>query len=269
MSVGHYENFPVGSILVPRRLRRAVHAIYHFARYADDVADEGEQRPEERLAELARLEAELDCIKRGDTPAMPMMQTLAREIAAHQLPLQPFYDLLSAFRQDVTKTRYASFAEVMDYCRRSANPVGRLMLALYGVHDTRHLAMADGICSALQLINFLQDVAIDWKKDRVYLPQEDLTRFGVGESDIAAGRMPPAMRELLAFECERARQLMLAGAPLVHHLPGRLGWEIRLTVQGGLRILERIDAVAGDVFAHRPQLTASDWLVLLWRSFRM
>ena len=268
MSVGHYENFPVGSILVPRRLRRAVHAIYHFARYADDVADEGEQRPEERLAELARLEAELNCIKRGDTPAMPMMQTLAREIAAHQLPLQPFYDLLSAFRQDVTKTRYASFADVMDYCRRSANPVGRLMLALYGVHDTRHLAMADGICSALQLINFLQDVAIDWKKDRIYLPQDDLERFRIREAQIANGDISGLWRPMMAKQIERTRKMLQAGAPLGKVLKGRLGLELRLIILGGDRILKKLHDSGGDVFHHRPVLTWKDWLYMLWRALR-
>ena len=269
MSVGHYENFPVGSILLPARLRPAVHAIYRFARSADDLADEGTDPPAARLAALAAYRAELERIAAGTLPQLPLFADLAQVIRDHKLPLQLFHDLLDAFAQDVVKTRYANYTELLDYCRRSANPVGRLVLHLFGRTESARLQESDAICTALQLINFWQDVAIDWKKDRVYLPQEDLTRFGVDESDIAAGRMTPAMRELLAFECQRARQLMLAGAPLVHHLPGRLGWEIRLTVQGGLRILERIDAVAGDVFAHRPQLTASDWLVLLWRSFRM
>ena len=269
MSVGHYENFPVGSLLLPARIRPAVHAIYHFARSADDLADEGTDPPAARLAALAAYRAELERIAAGTLPQLPLFADLAQVIRDHKLPLQLFHDLLDAFAQDVVKTRYANYTELLDYCRRSANPVGRLVLHLFGRTESARLQESDAICTALQLINFWQDVAIDWKKDRVYLPQEDLTRFGVDESDIAAGRMTPAMRELLAFECQRARQLMLAGAPLVHHLPGRLGWEIRLTVQGGLRILERIDAVAGDVFAHRPQLTASDWLVLLWRSFRM
>ena len=275
-TVTHYENFPVASWLCPPRLRPPIAAIYHFARTADDIADEGDASASERLAELQAYRAELARIAAGAAPAerwKSVFAPLQASIAQWQLPVPLLDDLLSAFMQDIAKTEqaatYADRAELLDYCRRSANPVGRLLLHLYGVNDATALSQSDAICSALQLINFWQDVAIDWKKDRVYLPQEDLTRFGVGESDIAAGRMTPAMRELLAFECERARQLMLAGAPLVHHLPGRLGWEIRLTVQGGLRILERIDAVAGDVFAHRPQLTASDWLVLLWRSFRM
>ena len=269
MSVDHYENFPVASLLVPPHLRRPIAVIYHFARSADDLADEGTDPPAARLAALAAYRAELERIAAGTLPQLPLFADLAQVIRDHKLPLQLFHDLLDAFAQDVVKTRYANYTELLDYCRRSANPVGRLVLHLFGRTESARLQESDAICTALQLINFWQDVAIDWKKDRVYLPQEDLTRFGVGESDIAAGRMTPAMRELLAFECQRARQLMLAGAPLVHHLPGRLGWEIRLTVQGGLRILERIDAVAGDVFAHRPQLTASDWLVLLWRSFRM
>ena len=269
MPVEHYENFPVASFLLPKDLRRPVEAIYRFARGADDIADEGSASNAERLEGLARYSRELDRIERGEPPESPEFQGLANVVAEWRLPLQLLRDLLDAFAQDVVQKRYADYPELLDYCRRSANPVGRLVLHLFGRTESARLQESDAICTALQLINFWQDVAIDWKKDRVYLPQEDLTRFGVGESDIAAGRMTPAMRELLAFECERARQLMLAGAPLVHHLPSRLGWEIRLTVQGGLRILERIDAVAGDVFAHRPQLTASDWLVLLWRSFRM
>ena len=269
MSVDHYENFPVASLLVPPHLRHPIAVIYRFARSADDLADEGTDPPAARLAALAAYRAELERIAAGTLPQLPLFADLAQVIRKHDLPLQLFHDLLDAFAQDVVKTRYANYAELLDYCRRSANPVGRLVLHLFGRTESARLQESDAICSALQLINFWQDVAIDWKKGRVYLPQEDLTRFGVGESDIAAGRMSPALRELLAFESARARQLMLTGAPLVHHLPGRLGWEIRLTVQGGLRILERIDAVAGDVFAHRPQLAAPDWLVLLWRSFRM
>ncbi len=269
MSVNHYENFPVASLLLPKRLRPAVAAIYAFARSADDLADEGDMLPQQRLDALAVYETQLDRIAAGDTLQDPMFATLAGVAAAYALPLQPLRDLLSAFRQDVVTPRYADFAGVLDYCRRSANPVGILMLHLYGAADARNLAQSDAICSALQLINFWQDVAIDWDKDRVYLPQEDLQRFGVTEADIAARRDSPAWRQLMAFEVERARAMMLAGAPLAQRLPGRIGWELRMIVQGGLRILEMIEAVDYDVFYRRPKLGKADWLRMAWRSLRM
>lgn len=268
MSVDHYENFPVGSVLLPRRMRRAVHAIYHFARYADDVADEGDAAPEARLAELDALRQELDRIAAGQAPQTARMQALARAIREHQLPLQPCYDLLSAFSQDVVKTRYADFGELVDYCRRSANPVGRLMLALYGEHDARSLAMADGICTALQLINFWQDVALDWAKGRVYLPQSDLARYGVSEAQIAAGDAGGTWRALMRHQIERTRRMLDAGAPLGRRLEGRLGLELRLVVLGGERILKKLHQSGGDVFAARPVLDWKDWVYMMWRAIR-
>jgi squalene synthase HpnC len=269
MPVDHYENFPVASILMPRRLVPAVEAIYAFARSADDIADEGDALPTERLAALSAYDAALDAIERGDTPADPMFARLAEALARHALPLQPLRDLLSAFRQDVVTTRYPDYPSLLDYCRRSANPVGRLMLGLYGTVDAASLRESDAICSALQLINFWQDVAIDIDKGRIYIPQDDLTRFHVGEDDIARGQAGPAWRALMRFEVERARALMLEGAPLATRLPGRIGWELRLVVQGGLRILEGIARADYDVFRRRPKLKRGDWAVLLWRALRM
>ncbi len=268
MSVGHYENFPVGSVLLPRRMRRGVHAIYHFARTADDIADEGDAGADARLAGLAALSSALDEIGRGQLPQDPMMQNLAQAIAAHQLPLAPFYDLLSAFSQDVSKTRYQDFAEIVDYCRRSANPVGRLMLALYGEHDSKSLAMSDGICTALQLINFLQDVAIDWDKGRVYLPQSDMAKFRVSEAQIAAGDTSGLWTPLMLKEIGRARAMLAAGAPLGRRLKGRFGFEIRMTILGGERILQKLHASGGDVFKARPVLTRKDWLYMFWRALK-
>lgn len=268
MSVGHYENFPVGSILLPRKMRRAVHAIYHFARYADDVADEGDADAAARLAELDRLEADLDRIAVGEPPRIALMAPLAVAIAEHALPLQPFRDLLSAFRQDVGKARYQSFGELVDYCRRSANPVGRLLLALYGETDPRSLAQSDGICTALQLINFWQDVAVDWQKNRVYLPQEDLSRFGVTEAQIAEGLCDAKWRALMLYQVERARKMLQAGAPLGRTLRGRLGLELRLIVMGGERILQKLHASEGDVFRQRPKLNSRDWAYMIWRACR-
>jgi phytoene synthase len=268
MPVDHYENFPVASLLLPRRLREPVEAIYAFARSADDIADEGDAPAVLRLARLNDYRRELHLIEQGGTPQDPMFARLAENIRCSGLPIQLFRDLLDAFQQDVGKTRYADFAEVMDYCRRSANPVGRLLLCLYRAETADNLRCSDAICSSLQLINFWQDVAIDWRKERIYLPGEDLARFGVDEAQIAAGRVDAAWVALMRFEVERARAMMLDGAPLARRLPGRMGWELRLIVQGGLRILERIGRSGFDVFRHRPVLGATDWPILAWRAVR-
>lgn len=273
MPVDHYENFPVASVLLPKRLRPAVEAIYAFARSADDIADEGDATPELRLAALAEFEEALGAIVHA-RPLPPLAQSrlfvdLAQTITKFNLPAQPLFDLLSAFRQDVGTTRYATYADLLDYCRRSANPVGRLMLALYDAADDDNLAASDAICTALQLINFWQDVAIDWNKARVYLPQEDLARFGIPETQIAARKVDDAWTALMRFELERAMDLMKRGAPLAKRLPGRIGWELRMVVQGGLRIAERVHAARGDVFRKRPKLRTRDWLLVIWRAMRM
>ena len=178
------------------------------------------------------------------------------------------HDLLSAFAQDVTTRRYADYASLLDYCRRSANPIGRLLLSLYRRDDPRLVAMSDAICTGLQLTNFWQDVAIDWDKGRVYLPREDLARFAIDEAQIARRLVDDRWRALMAFEVARARTLLQSGAPLAPALGGRIGLELRLVVQGGLRILERIDAAGGDVFRHRPALSARDWTMMGLRALR-
>lgn len=266
MPVDHYENFPVASILLPRKLREPVSAIYAFARSADDIADEGDGIPAVRLAQLDAYRSELDAIEAGQQSDAPMFQRLAHAIYAHALPVQPFRDLLDAFSQDVVKQTYADFDEVIDYCRRSANPVGRLMLHLYHKVTNDNLHRSDCICSSLQLINFWQDVAIDWKKPRVYLPQEDLARFGVSGAQIAAGHVDDNWRALMQFQIDRARDLMIRGAPLGSAIPGRIGLELRTIVAGGLRILEKIESVDFDVFARRPVLRAYDWPLISWRA---
>lgn len=269
MPVDHYENFPVASVLMPKRLVPAVEAIYAFARSADDLADEGDASPAERLAALAAYGQALDGIESGELQTDPMFARLASVVAQFKLPLQPFRDLLSAFRQDIVTTRYARFDALLDYCRRSANPVGLLMLSLYGAAGERNVRDSDAICSALQLINFLQDVAIDRKKDRIYIPLDDLAAYGVEPAQLDQGRADQHWRALMAFEVQRARDLMREGAPLARRLPGRIGWELRLVVQGGLRILDKIEQAGYDVFARRPQLTPADWVVMLWRAIRM
>ena len=269
MSVDHYENFPVASILLPKKLRQPIEAIYRFARGADDIADEGEASDAERLRALDEYRSELDRIERGERTQLPGFEELATVLAEWRLPLPLFRDLLDAFAQDVVKKRYADFPELLDYCRRSANPVGRLLLHLVDRASTENLRRSDNICSALQLINFWQDIAVDWEKERVYLPQSELALFGVGESQIAEGRWSLEWARLIEFQVERSQLMMQNGAPLVHQLPGRMGWEIRFTVQGGLRILEQIRRVRGDIFRERPIVRPADWLLIGSRALFM
>ena len=264
----HYENFPVASILLPHHLRRPVRAIYAFARQADDFADEGNDPPALRLAKLQHFNTELDRIERGQTSDIPLFRDLAEVIQAHHLPLSYFRDLLDAFSQDVQKTRYANFGEIMDYCRRSANPVGRLLLHLYRQTDARQLALSDGICSALQLINFLQDIAIDYRKERVYLPQDELAKYSISEQQIARGDNGGAWWPFMQFQIERARKLLQAGAPLGRQLPGRIGLELRLIIMGGDQILKKLHRAQGNIFAARPVLKPADWLYMLYRAVR-
>jgi squalene synthase HpnC len=266
VSAGHYENFPVASIAVPRALRPAVLAIYRFARAADDVADEGDAEPTERLAELARYDAALDTIARGDTPRDEPFTLLAAAVRERSLPIAPLRDLVSAFRQDVTTRRYRTFGDLLDYCARSANPVGRLVLHLYGAASEANAARADSICTALQLANFWQDVAVDWRKGRLYVPLEDLARYGVREDDVAAERADARWRDLMRFETGRARALLESGRALVHALPRRLALELGGVMAGGHRILDRIDRVDGDVFHRRPQLGRRDWTIVAWQA---
>lgn len=262
VSVSHYENFPVASRLVPGSLRGAVVAIYAFARAADDIADEGTDPPPARLAKLDFYAAQLERIERGDAPAEPPFAELAAAIERHALPLQPFHDLLSAFRQDVVKGRYANFGEVLDYCSRSANPIGALLLHLYAVREAESIRHADAICSGLQLANFWQDIALDWQKGRVYLPADEMSRFGVSEAQIAQSRCDPAWTRLLEFQVARTRAMLEAGRPLTRALPLRLALELKFIIAGGLRILSAIDAVKGDVFRQRPRLRGRDWAMM-------
>ena len=265
--VDHYENFPVASLLLPRELREPVAVIYRFARTADDFADEGDAPGEQRLALLQEFREELEKIHVHAPPELPLFADVARIVREHELPLALFHDLLDAFSQDVVKNRYADFAEVLDYSRRSANPVGRLLLHLFRKNSPGNLELSDRICTSLQLINFWQDVDVDYStKNRVYLPLDDLRRFGVTEDHLREKRCDAPFRELLRFQVERARQMMLQGKPLVDALEGRFRLEIAVTVQGGLRILEKLEAVNYDVFRHRPVHRWFDWPLLLYRA---
>ena len=297
MSLGHYENFPVASLALPSRLRRPIKVIYAFARSADDLADEGDTSPESRLQALSIYRGELDTIAAGRSPSPALFTNLSRVIDDWRLPLEPFYDLLDAFSQDVVKMRYADFGEVISYCRRSANPVGRLMLLLYGQAKPRNLAYSDGICSALQLINFLQDVAIDWKKGRCYMPQDELARYGLGDAQLAtllgaplasaAFNPAPAgqrsglggirvlavqtgpesrWREFMLSQISRTRKMLQAGAPLGLVLKGRLGFELRMIIAGGDRILRKLHAEPAVSLKRRPTLNVWDWIIMFLRA---
>ncbi len=270
--VDHYENFPVASFLCPPRLRPAVAAIYWFARTADDIADEGDASAEERLADLAAYRADLMAVA-NNKPASArwagVFANLHPVMRQFDLPVHLLADLLSAFEQDVVKHRYASDAELMDYCRRSANPVGRLLLHLYGVTDAQSLAQSDCICSALQLINFWQDLSIDIPRGRIYLPADAWQRHGVTEAQLLALEDTPAAINLVAACAGSAWATMLKGSELPKKVPGRAGWELRLVVQGGLRILDKIESLGFNTLKSRPKLGRWDFFVMGWRALWM
>jgi len=272
VTVNHYENFPVASVLCPPAIRPAVVAVYHFARTADDVADEGSATAAERLITLAAYRRDLDVVLAGcpDSGRWPkVFPALARVVAKFELPTQPLHDLLSAFEQDVANAPYANRDALLGYCGRSANPVGRLLLHLYGAQDTVSIAQSDAVCTALQLINFWQDLSVDGPRGRPYVPESDRIAHGVETEDLRTCRDTAAAQALVASLCDWARGLMHEGAPLALRIPGRAGWELRLVVQGGLRILDKIAAMDHAALTRRPTLSALDAPVLLWRALRM
>ena len=274
--ITHYENFPVASWLCPPHLRPAVSAIYWFARTADDIADEGDASPQQRLDELAAYRTDLLSIA-ADAPSSgrwpQVFEPLKHVLIKFSLPIKDLTDLISAFEQDIAQSRdaagYANQAELLDYCSRSANPIGRLLLHLYGISDAASLQLSDQICSALQLINFWQDLSQDLPRGRFYLPAEDCAQFGVTQADLLALNQTPAATALIAAQATNARSRMLKGSPLVHRIPGRAGWELRLVVQGGLRILDKIAALDHAMLIHRPKLGKTDAFIVFWRSLWM
>lgn len=276
-SVAHYENFPVASWLCPAPLRPAVGAIYRFARTADDIADEGDATAAERLTELASYRAELDSALNGVAAARwpAVFGPLVLAVQRHQLDPDLLRALISAFEQDVRHTesghRYADMPELLDYCARSANPVGRLLLQLWGVRDPEALDRSDRICSALQLINFWQDLSRDLPRNRCYLPTNVLRRHGVQADDFlpGSGAADRERNAVVAELCAHARGLMQMGAPLVHHVGGRAGWELRLVVQGGLRVLDRIAGIGHRSWAQRVTVDKADLPLLVWRALWM
>ena len=272
MSVDHYENFPVASLLCPPHLRPAVAAIYWFARTADDIADEGDACASSRLDDLSAYRCDLHAVANGVPPSprwQPIFINLSHAMRRWRLPIGPFDDLLSAFEQDLTKTCYQDRAELLDYCRRSANPVGRLLMQLYGVNNALALRQSDSICSALQLINFWQDLGVDLARGRLYLPLADCLEHHVDPDRLFAREESAALRDLLRSEVAWARSMMCSGQALVFRLKGRAGWELRLVVQGGLRILDRIEAHGFNTLIRRPRLRLFDVPLMAWRALRM
>jgi len=253
----HYENFPVASFLLPAQLRNPVAAIYAFARSADNIADEGDAAADERLQQLDAMAVALDAIDSGTTPDSPLYQALADTITQNNLPIALFHDLLSAFRQDIRKNRYADFGEVIDYCRRSANPVGRLLLHLTGQASERNLAMSDALCSALQLVNFLQDINQDYRENgRIYIPQDEMQRFAMQQHNSFQ------LRLLVQHQIQRTAKLLRAGSPLGNVLKGRFGLELRAVILAAARILEKLNQQQ-NMFS-RPRLGLTDrWHIAL------
>lgn len=261
----HYENFPVGSVLIPKRLRKHFYSIYAFARIADDFADEayGESYTERERIDLIdqwRLMLTESFARRAEHP---VFVALAETQARFDLPIALLEDLLSAFAQDVTVRRYESFDQLADYCRRSANPIGRLILLLFGYRDVQFHRWSDDVCTALQLANHWQDVAVDLGKDRIYLPEEDLSRFELTVDDLTGRRPSDNFRRLMKFEITRTREMFENGKPLCTAVGGRLGLELRAVWLGGVRIIERIEKTDYDVFAQRPVITSLDKLSIL------
>jgi phytoene synthase len=276
----HYENFPVASLLLPAGMRPHVAALYAFARTADDFADEGHLPPEQREALLddwgRLLDAAVggqsspalrDAGKRVTVPLFPIVAA-AHAIRTLNLPVHLFHDLLSAFRQDVRVKRYATWNELLDYCRRSANPVGRLVLRIGGYASPELDRASDAVCTALQLTNFWQDLERDWNNGRLYVPTAELEATGAREQDLDARQWSPEWRNALARVALRTRQLFRDGRPIADRVGGRLKWELRLTWLGGVRILDALERRGFDVFDRRPVLSKSDAPALLWAALR-
>jgi squalene synthase HpnC len=266
LATTHYENFSVLSWFLPRRLRPHFSSVYAFCRLTDDLGDEGTFTPQERLARLDAWERDLRrCFAAGETPEHPYLVALQETIQRFDLPPEPFLALIKANRADQLAHRYPTYDDLLEYCEQSANPVGRLVLMLYGYRDSERQRCSDAICTALQLTNFWQDIARDYQeRGRIYLPQQDMTRFGYSEAVLALGRCTPAFQALLAFEVQRTRSLFVEGMPLLSQLPGLPRRAVALFVLGGLKTLTALERQDYDVFSHRPTLSRRQkfWLMI-------
>jgi len=262
LAQSHYENFPVASVLLPKKLRRPISVIYAFSRTADDFADEGDASQEERLKQLNAYSEELDKIQQGNSNSdNPIFIALADVLMQHSLPIQLFNDLLDAFKQDVVKDRYQKFSDVLDYCKRSADPVGRLLLLLSNQPSSQQLQQSDAICSALQLINFYQDIVQDiTESNRIYIPTDELEQFNINEQQLSDNdRDTTRLSPLLRLQYQRAKQLMSEGYVLGASINGRVGWEIRAMTLGGISTLSLLIQQPDNALLNRPRL--SKWLL--------
>lgn len=281
MSINHYENFPVASVLMPKRPRNDVVNIYRFARTADDIADEGNDSDAERLNKLSTFRKNLNNIENNNLNDLLdpnnsysyIFKPLAQTIEKHQIPLYLFSDLITAFEQDISIKRYSNDRDLFNYCKKSANPVGRIMLRLFNDDSPENIINSDAICTGLQLTNFWQDIAIDWLKNRVYIPKDKLDLYQIPESyiqsNVARSNPMPFNQNwysLMQSQVQQARELLISGQDLGRQIPGRIGLELRMVIQGGLRILEKLDNVKYDVFYNRPVIKKSDWLTIFFRS---
>jgi len=266
VALGHYENFPVVSWFLPKHLRQPFYDVYAFCRWADDLGDEIDSTAES-LRLLAWWRDELRSAVNG-MGRHPVFVALADTIPRYQLSSQNFHDLISAFEQDQQQTRYETYDDLLGYCRLSANPVGRILLELTEASDVENVVLSDDVCTGLQLINFWQDIARDWKIDRVYLPQQDLAKFGATEETIARGTATEEFRELVKFEVERAEQLLKSGEVLGNRVPKSIRFDIRLFALGGLKICEKVRRQNFDTLSNRPRLTKTDLPGLAWTAWR-
>lgn len=263
----HYENFPVASLLIPRRYRPFIAAVYAFARTADDFADEATVPSEERLRRLDDWGEKLRSCYAGHAED-PVFVALRATIRATALPPDLLHSLLRAFRSDVAGRPFAMFEDLLDYCRDSANPVGRIVLHIFGAATEETAALSDHVCTALQLANFWQDVGPDAARGRIYLPLEDLRRFGYTEDDLARGMADDRFRALLRFQVERTKRFFLAGAPLLGYVRGRLRMELAATLRGGRAILDAIERQGYDTLSRRPVLRRRDTMVMVCEAFK-
>ena len=271
----HYENFPVASMFLPKHLREPISLIYSFARQADDFADEGNLSKEQRLSLLNTFADELNLLRAYIKPRSVFFATLGKMIQERKLSYEPFYDLLNAFSQDVSKTRYADYDQVLDYCSRSANPIGRLLLQLYGQSNAVNIQLSDNICTALQIINFMQDIAIDFKKNdsmqRIYLCQDEMAAFNITETQIQSfvdgtKKIDDNWQQFILFNLHRANALLYSGKPLGRIMKGRIGFEMRMIIAGGERIINKISQVNGDIFNLRPTINKWDWVIIFFKA---
>ena len=267
LTVDHYENFPVGSLLLPQKLRTPVKQIYHFSRLADDIADEGNIAASERILALSEYENSFKQHLQKQKTDNHLFLALSNTITKHKLPTALFFDLLAAFKQDIYKKRYQIFDEILQYCAKSANPVGRLMLHLFDQATTENLYLSDKVCTSLQLINFLQDIEWDYKNaDRIYLPLEEFNKFGITEKQIGLGHPNYMWEQFMAFQIRRTETILEEGATIGSRVGGRFGLELKIIVEAAYRVLRKLKDINGDIFSNRPVVTKKDWLGIIWRA---